>query len=282
MMTVMDKANLLTALIAGDLDYYAFGGSVSVEDSKIAQSSGLAVEEGTVPSTFYELMLNSETISDTKIRLAIDYALDKELLCKQSAQGLGTVTGTSLLPGSAYAGSGAVARGYLPEKAKELLSASTYAGEAYHLACTANRAGLAALIQQNLSAVGIKLEIDTVDSATMFAGMSDGTYDMGIASHTPGTVPLWFVESRFTESNNIFHVRDVKTYADRVTEIKTQTDLSVKGERLKALDQHLADERPFIPLWFARALHVQSPTVSGIDYASSSFSNENVWDWVKK
>lgn len=29
--TVMDKANLLTALIAGDLDYYTFGGSVSEE-----------------------------------------------------------------------------------------------------------------------------------------------------------------------------------------------------------------------------------------------------------
>ena len=39
-------------------------------------------------------------------------------------------------------------------------------------------------------------------------------------------------------------------------------------------------ERPFIPLWFGRTLHVQSPTVDGIDYPSSAFSNENVWDWV--
>ena len=30
--TVMDKANLLPAMISGDLDYYAFGGSVSAED----------------------------------------------------------------------------------------------------------------------------------------------------------------------------------------------------------------------------------------------------------
>ena len=48
------------------------------------------------------------------------------------------------------------------------------------------------------------------------------------------------------------------------------------------LEALLAQERPFIPLWFGRGLHVQSPTVDGIDYPSSSFSNENVWEWVKQ
>ena len=47
-------------------------------------------------------------------------------------------------------------------------------------------------------------------------------------------------------------------------------------------DGLLADERPFIPLWFGRTLHVQSPTVDHIDYPSSSFSNENIWAWRMK
>ena len=50
--------------------------------------------------------------------------------------------------------------------------------------------------------------------------------------------------------------------------------------RVEELQALLAGERPFIPLWFGRTLHVQSPTVDGIDYPSSAFSNENVWDWV--
>ena len=41
-------------------------------------------------------------------------------------------------------------------------------GETYTLACTSVSASLAALIQQNLAAVGIQVEIETVDSATMF------------------------------------------------------------------------------------------------------------------
>ena len=55
-------------------------------------------------------------------------------------------------------------------------------------------------MQQELAEAGITITIETVDSATMFSGMADGTYDMGIASHTPSALPLWFVESRFTET----------------------------------------------------------------------------------
>ena len=36
---------------------------------------------------------------------------------------------------------------------------------------------------------------------------------------------------------------------------------------------------PFIPLWFSYALHVQSKTVTGIDYAAAACCNENVWQW---
>ena len=51
---------------------------------------------------------------------------------------------------------------------------------------------------------------------------------------------------------------------------------------MERFQELLVSERPFIPLWFATTLHVQSPTVEGIDYPSSSFCNENVWDWVKQ
>ena len=96
--TVMDKANLLTALISGDLDYYAIGGSISEENRPIAEEAGFTVLEGTVPSTFYELMLNNETIDSVDLRQAINMALDKELLCQQSSGTLGAVTNSSILP----------------------------------------------------------------------------------------------------------------------------------------------------------------------------------------
>lgn len=276
--TVMDKANLLTALIAGDLDYYTFGGSISEENRPVAEQAGLTVEEGTVPSTFYELMINNETVDSADLRHAIEKALDKELLCQQNTGSLGTVTNTSILPGTEYsrpAGESA----YDPEGAKELLAQAGYDGETFTLACTSQRASLAALIQQNLADVGIQVEIETVDSATMFAGMSDGTYDLAVASHTPTSLPLWFTGSRFTADNNLFRVPDLSQYTTLLTALEEETNETARIDLVDEWEALLNQEMPFIPLWFSYALHVQSKTVTGIDYAAAACCNENVWQW---
>ncbi len=275
--SVVDKSNLLTSLIAGDLDYYAFGGSVSAEEAPAARDAGLSVLEGTVPNTFFELMLNNERISRS-VRLAIDLALDKEALCLQSTGGLGEPASSDLTPGTPYAGTSGWSRDL--DRARALLAEGEYDGQTYRLACTANRAGLAALMQQQLAEAGISVLIETVDSAAMFSGMAGGVYDMGIASHTPGALPLWFTESRLSAGNNIFHVEDLTPYEDLIARIKGEEDPAVRRELVSRLQTLLAQERPFVPLWFGRALHVQSPTVEGIDYPSSSFCNENVWDWT--
>lgn len=276
--TVMDKANLLTALIAGDLDYYTFGGSISEENRPVAEQAGFAVEEGTVPSTFYELMINNETVDSADLRHAIEKALDKELLCQQNTGSLGTVTNTSILPGTEHSRPAGEST-YDPEGAKELLAQAGYDGETFTLACTSQRASLAALIQQNLADVGIQVEIETVDSATMFAGMSDGTYDLAVASHTPTSLPLWFIGSRFTADNNLFRVPDLSQYTTLLTALEEETNETARIDLVDEWEALLNQEMPFIPLWFSYALHVQSKTVTGIDYAAAACCNENVWQW---
>ena len=278
--TVMDKSNLLPSLISGDLDYYAFGGNVSVEDAETAKASGLEVVEGEVPNTFYELMLNCETIPSAEVRRAIDLALDKDALCLQSTQGLGEPTATDITPGTEYTCTLTWARDV--DQARTLLEQGGYDGRTYTLACTSNRSGLAALMQQELAEVGITVTIETVDSAALFSGMSDGKYDMAIASHTPGALPLWFTGSRLSESNNIFHIADLEPYTYYMDQISAASGWEKRQVLLDKLQELLADQRPFIPLWFGRTLHVQSPTVDNIDYPSSSFSNENIWAWRMK
>ena len=278
--TVMDKSNLLPSLMAGDLDYYAFGGNLAADDIQTAEDGGIEVLEGTVPNSFYELMLNNETISSASVRRAVDLALDKEALCLHTAQGLGEPTATDLTPGTEYTSSLTWSRDV--EEARALLEEGGYDGRTYSLACTSNRSGLAALMQQQLAEADITVTIETVDSATLFSGMAEGTYDMAIASHTPGALPLWFTESRFSEGNNIFHVADLTPYTTLIAQIKAAPGGEERQALVDQLQDLLAQERPFIPLWFGRTLHAQSPTIDNIDYPSSSFSNENVWEWTFK
>ena len=113
-----------------------------------------------------------------------------------------------------------------------------------------------------------------------FSGMAEGTYDMANASHTRGALLLWFTESRFSPGNNIFHVADLTPYTGLISQIKAASDSGARQALVDELQALLARERPFLPLWFGRTLHAQSPTVDNIDYPSSSFSNENVWEWT--
>ncbi|MEG1395963.1 MAG: ABC transporter substrate-binding protein [Oscillospiraceae bacterium] len=280
--TVMDKANLLPSLIAGDLDYYAVGGSLSADDAELAKKAGFTVEQGTVPNIFYELMINNTNLPNQAVRNAISLALDRQLLCQQATHGLGTVTGTSVLPGTdyfAYYPTSVLQRNL--EAAQTIIA--TEGCKPLTLATTSARAGLAALMQQNLVDAGIAVTIETVDSATLFSGMTDGKYDLAIASHTPSPLPLWFVESRLTAGNNIFHLypqelQEVQGYLSAVKNEETQQE---KVARAKELQDFLAAKTYFIPLWFSVGLHVQSKTVTGIDFASAASSNENVWDWEK-
>ena len=127
----MDKANLLTALIAGDLDYYTFGGSVSEENRPVAEKAGFTVQAGEVPSTFYELMINNESIASADLRHAIEKALDKQLLCQQNSGTLGTVTNSSILPDTPYSGPSDLTT-YDPDQAKQLLDKAGYQGGDLH------------------------------------------------------------------------------------------------------------------------------------------------------
>ncbi|MEG2455481.1 MAG: ABC transporter substrate-binding protein, partial [Oscillospiraceae bacterium] len=139
--TVMDKANLLPSLIAGDLDYYAVGGSISADDASVAEKAGFTVTKGTVPNTFYELMVNNTNLPNAAVRNAIALALDRELLCEQAVHGLGAVTGSWVLPGTDfYAGDPADALGRNLAKAKTIIVEEGC--KPLTLATTAPRAGL--------------------------------------------------------------------------------------------------------------------------------------------
>ncbi len=102
-------------------------------------------------------------------------------------------------------------------------------------------------MQQELAEAGITVTIETVDSATLFAGMADGKYDMAIASHTPGALPLWFTESRFTADNNLFHVAELTPYTQAIAAVKGAAEHDERQARVEELQALLAGERPFIP-----------------------------------
>jgi peptide/nickel transport system substrate-binding protein len=274
--TVIASANLLSSFIAGDLDYT---NGISVDESTIAKASGFTVVNSKAQNGFTEIILNNTNISDPRIRQALHYALDKNVLSQVSTQGLGKPSFSSVLPSSEYYNNSlTISRDVA--KAKSLLAAAGYNGKEYTIAIGQSRAELFAVVQQQWAEVGIKTKIIVVDVATMFTGLTEGKYDIGVSGHTATAEPLWFANQFSAVSANYFGVTD-PVYDAKADEIRATLDTAKRKQLILDYQAFIADRTPFIPLWHSGSLFAQSKTVKNIDQDAYGLCNENTWEWVK-
>ena len=136
----------------------------------------------------YVLLLNCETIPDPNMRKALFYAIDSAALST-------IINGSS--PTKAY-GSPASPdyvkawedmetyyNTYDVDKAKELLAKTDYKGEVLHMTCLTEEAykNMAEMIQVFWEAIGVKSEIETIDSAIQGAYSTDSSkWDVNVTN----------------------------------------------------------------------------------------------------
>jgi peptide/nickel transport system substrate-binding protein len=278
--SVVASSNLLSSFIAGDLDLFGFGNTVSVDERLIAEQSGFRVVASAAQTGFTETILNNKTISDPNIRLALHYALDKDVLAELSTQGLGVPSFSSVLPSSEYYNH-SLKIGRDLNKARELLAAGGYDGRTYTMAVGQGRAELVAVMQQQWAEAGIKVDIIIVDVATMFTGLADGKYDIGLSGHSGTAEPLWFASNFSYARRNDFSVTD-PSYDRWRDEIQAEPDPVKRKQLILDYQKFIFDTAPFVPLWHQGSLFVVSRTVENVDSNAAGLCNENVWEWVKR
>ena len=283
--TVMDSSNTMNAIIAGDIDLVCIGNRVSTSNIELAEASGLEVKQFDQATQFNELLINNSNITDYRIREALWYALDKDTITSVMTDGYGIPTDSYIVPGTQYENTD-IDMPYDPEKAKELLAEAGYNGETYTMACGSSREPLASLFQQYYDAIGFNMDIALVDVATMFSGLKDGTYDIGVSGHSATASPVWFCNATSFqvlagEGSSSYAVTDPKfeEYFDQINSLfTTEERLPV----VKEFQAYIAEQVPFIPLWYTADHYIESTSVSGVDYGGSWMCNDNVWDWVKE
>ena len=185
---VIAPTNTITSIAAGEMD--GFFQAPSVDDAMAAKDLGLNVENSAEPTTVAVFLINNQNVPDKKVRQAMSYAIDKELLIEQTLQGNGVPSTTCIIPGSEADNGVKWERDV--EKAKALLAEAGWdSSKKLNMVVTSARESMAAVIQQNLAEAGINIDVQTVELATMFSGLQDGTYDLGICGSTAMAYPLW-------------------------------------------------------------------------------------------
>ena len=275
---VIASTNTITSIAAGEMD--GFYQQPTTDDALAAKDMGLTVTESSEPTFVGVFLINNQNVSDKRIRQAMSYAIDKDLLIEQNLQGKGIAPATCVIPGSEYDCGLTWSRDV--DKAKELLAEAGWdSSRTLKMAVTSARESMAAIIQQNLAEAGITIDVQTVELATMFSGLQDGTYDLGICGSTAMSYPLWM--SGYYDNKNATYCQITDTaYAELQDKIAAETDEAKKKELVNEYQQLLWDEMPLVMLYNGYIFGVQSERFQGYNAFEGGVNNQAVWKWSIK
>lgn len=193
-----------------------------------------------------------EYFDDPKVREAVVHAIDTDsvgLVAYGSLYNAGLESYMSPAFSGAYQAQGLIE--YDPEYAKQCLSESAYP-DGFELTCIAQEGDKNALeiVKENLSAIGITLNVETYDFATMLATvLTPGATDVGFFGGTLHSVDAFESISAFYEGNAITTSRVIDPdFNAMYYSIPTLFDEDEKNEVFHEMQAWIYDTKWILPV----------------------------------
>ena len=219
-------------------------------------------------------------LKDARVRQAIAYAIDRRPMI-QYLWGGWAQPARSVLPPQSWAYNGNVpAYEHDPEKARTLLDAAGYPavnGVRFHItmktSTTESTRLMVAVIQQQLRDVGIALDIRSFESATFLADVVRGAFQMyglrWVGGNQDPDIFYVFHSSRFPPNgSNRGHYSNPKVDA-LIDQARREVDPNSRKAAYAELQLILADELPYIDLWYLDNVLVHNKRVRNLQLNSA-------------
>ncbi|WOC31404.1 MULTISPECIES: ABC transporter substrate-binding protein [Caproicibacterium] len=235
------------------------------------------------PVTTQSLFLNTKTIPDVRVRQAIQYAIDRNLLLKNLLNGKGEVVDGFLTSASPFYNKSLTPTTYDPEKAKTLLRQANW-GSGKTLSFYVNSGDTtfvngSSVIKEELRQVGINVEIHTVDLSTLMSTAGSQKFDLLAVQYTYAPVDpypdvRWLLGGAGSWTNFSSPVVD-----KALAQTQQTSDKAEIAKQYLTIDQTVQKQVPMINTYVISALGAVSkrlenaePTVYG------SFINIQNWE----
>ncbi|KQX48902.1 ABC transporter substrate-binding protein [Paenibacillus sp. Root444D2] len=284
---VLPATNLVAQLQTGEIQLNSLPvGLIPITDyEKVKGFPNVDLASGN-PSVPPEIFFNTDKISDPKVRQAIAYALNRQLIVEQLLKGQGEIIDGGIPSYHPYYNKDIAKYTYDPEKAKKLLQEAKWDASKpiQFLIPVGNkiREQAADILVQNLTAVGLKIEVQKFDFATLIQKVRKGEYDLTIFTRD------FYIEpsSYFTgfKSDNTSNVTKYKNpLADElITKGETESDPAKRHEIYNKLQEILHQDVPSLAVYSEkRLLAVSKNVLVGKPLDIGMFNNINQWDLKK-
>ncbi|NGP44890.1 ABC transporter substrate-binding protein [Bacillaceae bacterium SIJ1] len=283
--------------MTGELDIFSLEDTSSLE--RLESVNTLKIEPRDV-TRYYWLGVNQndERFQDAKFRQAIMHAINRPAIIDNILKGYATVADAAISPNlEKYYTNDVTQYDYDPEQAKALLEEIGYTmnsegvmekdGETlsfeFDVAIQGDLVTIAQLIQQDLKAVGMDVELVTMDWNSMIQkDVVERNYDMMMNWWTYPDDPDVYAQyhsSNADTGNNIPNYKDEEM--DRLLELGRQTtDPDERAEVYKELQAYMSEELPYQYLWYPQETIVMNAKLNNVPDLNYGASLHYVNEWT--
>jgi peptide/nickel transport system substrate-binding protein len=249
-------------------------------DMEIAleRETKLAVQRG--PGTRFGYMafnLRDPILKDVRVRQAIAYGIDRQPMVHYLWRDTVRLA-ASVLPPESWAYDANVKQyPYDPEKARQFLDAAGYPatnGVRFHLTMKTSTEessrSMAAVFQQQLRDIGIALDIRSFESATFFSDVTHGEFQVYSLRWVGGNEDPDIFGYVFDSANIIPKGANRQFYSNPrvdalIAKARVESDQSARKRDYAEIQQILAEDLPYINLWYFNNVMVHSRRVRGLE-----------------
>lgn len=286
--TIPDNSARLNALTTGEIDI-AEGLNPSDAEAIKGNADLQLVERPSMNIGYLGMTATRGPFGDKNVRQAVNYAIDKQAIVDAFFQGYASVAVNPMPP--SISGYNEDIKGYEfnPEKAKELLAASSYNGEELELwAMPVARPYMpdgqkvAEAIQKNLADVGMNTKIVTYEWATYLDKAKNGEADLFLLGWTgdngdADNFLYTLLDKDNIGSNNYTYFENEEVH-NLLIAAQSEVDENKRNELYKQAQVILHDEAPWAPLAHSTPLLGALSDVKGyIPHPTGSESLEKVY-----
>ncbi len=220
-------------------------------------------------------------IDKREIRLALNYATDREAILKAVYFGFGEIP-NSYMPKVNYHSDTVPLIPYDIEKAKELVAAAGYDGTPIDLMIDTGNAPskqIATILQQSWAAAGLTVNIVEFDGGTAFDMTSKGEYQAYVSyitSDINDTDELAVIQADFNSGTNAFFSNyDNPEVQAILAEARQSADPAKRGELYAKVQDIVYNDGYSVPLNFVPSVNAYHNNVHGWRTVA------NGWWWLK-
>ncbi|WP_282939603.1 ABC transporter substrate-binding protein [Paenibacillus sp. RC67] len=284
---IMPASNMVAQLQSGELDMNAAQGSGNIPASEwktVKTFANLRTEEQQT-RRYNSIEINMERFPDKKVRQALAYAIDRQMIVDQLMPGAGELQDGPYSNSHPYHDKNVKSYGFDPEKAKQLLKEAGFdMNKPIELIVptgdkTREMAGN--IIQQNFQAIGLKVKQVNFDFPTTVSRLVKGDFDLTLSSFGslmdpdgPATV------YRSTAALNDMRYKS-KTVDDLFNRGMNETDKDKRFQIYKELQNTIQEDVPLITVYSEYNLIAISKAIEGKGGVTDGM-HYSVNEWYRK